>query len=394
MNTGSNIQSLRKKAGMSQEELAEKLGVSRQAVSKWEMGQSLPETEKLIALSKIFSVPLSYFITGEEQENAVNTDELLAEYLRSADVIIRKKCRKNMVITTALCTAICVIAAAVSISTASRLGSNDRDRINDLEMLIYDKVNQLSAEINSVRNSITAEQSDFENVQVDISNPDVPNKKCTVDVSFGVKEWQEGTVCTVIVRCGGESFEGQGNYKNGIITASVPAGMDGDMEVSATFEKDGVVKSGVLSEMGHVMEKFQPIIEGRNALSASRSTWGNQSSDWKIKGDVSVRIFNIEACQGIKNVKLNIFKDGKLIKTVDNIPTKEEGSDALFADYDVTEGGELSVPYGTDTTYTYVFEIEDGYGVKWSADAGGYEIIGGDFNSLDGFSGEGAVRIP
>ena len=322
MNTGSNIQSLRKKAGMSQEELAEKLGVSRQAVSKWEMGQSLPETEKLIALSKIFSVPLSYFITGEEQENTVNTDELLAEYLRSADVIIRKKCRKNMVITTALCTAICVIAAAVSISTASRLGSNDRDRINDLESLIYNKTNQLSAEINSVRNSITAEQSDFENVQVDISNPDVPNKKCTVDVSFGVKEWQEGTVCTVIVRCGGESFEGQGNYENGIITASVPAGMDGDMEVSATFEKDGVVKSGVLSEMGHVMEKFQPIIKGRNALSASRSTWGNQSSDWKIKGDVCARIFNIEACQGIKNVKLNIFKDGKLIKTVNQISNR------------------------------------------------------------------------
>ena len=146
--------------------------------------------------------------------------------------------------------------------------------------------------------------------------------------------------------------------------------------------------------MGYVMEKFQPIIEGRNALSASHSTWGNQSSDWKIRGDVSVRIFNIEACQGIRNVKLNIFKDGELIKTVDNIPTVEEGSDALFAEYDVTEGGELSVPYGTDTTYTYVFEIEDGYGVKWSADAGGYEIIGGDFNSLDGFSGEGAVRIP
>jgi transcriptional regulator with XRE-family HTH domain len=50
------LQMLRKEKGLSQEKLAEILGVSRQAISKWESGQTYPETDKLIALSEIFGV--------------------------------------------------------------------------------------------------------------------------------------------------------------------------------------------------------------------------------------------------------------------------------------------------------------------------------------------------
>ncbi len=50
------LYALRKKSGMSQEQLAEKLNVSRQAISKWESGSAMPETEKLIAISNYFNV--------------------------------------------------------------------------------------------------------------------------------------------------------------------------------------------------------------------------------------------------------------------------------------------------------------------------------------------------
>ena len=56
--TASRLAGLRKKYGFSQEELAEKIGVSRQAVSKWERAESSPDTENLIALSKIYSLSL------------------------------------------------------------------------------------------------------------------------------------------------------------------------------------------------------------------------------------------------------------------------------------------------------------------------------------------------
>jgi len=59
------IQELRKGKGLSQEQLAEILGVSRQAVSKWEGGQSLPEIEKLIAMSELFEVTIDYILKGE-----------------------------------------------------------------------------------------------------------------------------------------------------------------------------------------------------------------------------------------------------------------------------------------------------------------------------------------
>ena len=59
------IQELRKGKGLSQEQIADVLGVSRQAVSKWESGQSLPEIEKLLSMSELFGVTIDYILKGE-----------------------------------------------------------------------------------------------------------------------------------------------------------------------------------------------------------------------------------------------------------------------------------------------------------------------------------------
>lgn len=68
MMTGNKISSCRKKAGMSQEALAAKLNISRQAVSRWETGEALPDTEKIIQLSKLFHVSTDYLLLDEIEE--------------------------------------------------------------------------------------------------------------------------------------------------------------------------------------------------------------------------------------------------------------------------------------------------------------------------------------
>lgn len=68
------IRDLRKKSGLSQEELAEKLDVSRQAVSKWELGAAVPTADKLLELSDFFGVSLDYLMRfdSDNPENPVS----------------------------------------------------------------------------------------------------------------------------------------------------------------------------------------------------------------------------------------------------------------------------------------------------------------------------------
>lgn len=63
---------LRKNRGLSQEQLAEKLNVSRQAVSKWESGTAFPETEKLIIISNYFGVSVDYLLKDVERDNPIS----------------------------------------------------------------------------------------------------------------------------------------------------------------------------------------------------------------------------------------------------------------------------------------------------------------------------------
>ena len=66
MTIADRIQTLRKSKGMSQEELADAAGVSRQAVSKWESEQSIPDIDKIVTLSEIFDVTTDYLLKGIE----------------------------------------------------------------------------------------------------------------------------------------------------------------------------------------------------------------------------------------------------------------------------------------------------------------------------------------
>ncbi len=71
---GSKLLGLRKKAGLSQGELADKLGVSRQAVSKWECDESLPDTENLITLARLYGISIDELVGNEppKQNGAAN----------------------------------------------------------------------------------------------------------------------------------------------------------------------------------------------------------------------------------------------------------------------------------------------------------------------------------
>lgn len=69
------ITALRKKAGWSQEELAEQLGVTRQSVSKWEGAQSVPDMDKVVQMSRLFGVTTDFLLKDELSEEEDCTRE-------------------------------------------------------------------------------------------------------------------------------------------------------------------------------------------------------------------------------------------------------------------------------------------------------------------------------
>ncbi|MDE6432699.1 MAG: helix-turn-helix domain-containing protein [Lachnospiraceae bacterium] len=83
MNVADRIQNLRKIKGISQEQLAEAIGVSRQAVSKWESEQSTPDLEKIVLMSDFFDVTTDYLLKGIEPTNEI-------EHMTVGDVIDNK----------------------------------------------------------------------------------------------------------------------------------------------------------------------------------------------------------------------------------------------------------------------------------------------------------------
>lgn len=85
MNFAEKLCVLRNQSGYSQEQLAEKMGVSRQAVSKWESGVTLPETEKIIQLSDLFDVSIDFMLRDALIDRSRdNLDRVVFKFLGSA----------------------------------------------------------------------------------------------------------------------------------------------------------------------------------------------------------------------------------------------------------------------------------------------------------------------
>lgn len=87
MNFGEKLQLLRKARGLSQEALAEQLGVTRQAVSKWELGDATPDLENVVALARFFGVSTDYLLLTEQEETT--SEKPAATALRDAGFVHR-----------------------------------------------------------------------------------------------------------------------------------------------------------------------------------------------------------------------------------------------------------------------------------------------------------------
>lgn len=238
MTLGEQIQSLRKTAGLSQEELGDKLGVARQSVSKWESDTTVPELDKLIAMSRLFGVSMGALLNLEEPEDT--TEELTQRELTAVEEIAKRLAppaqpgppkRRGSRMAAGAAAAAVVIAGLLFAGRISRMQTQLdqlQGRVAGINSDISGQISSLAGQVRSIleEQDQPLARSDYQIIEMDLAGGTV-----TFQLSATPKEYHEGM--TAVFSAAGTEFK----------TVSVPGEEEGGHTFSARLTcplKDGI----------------------------------------------------------------------------------------------------------------------------------------------------------
>lgn len=292
MTLGQQIQALRKAAGLSQEELGEKLGVARQSVSKWESDATVPELEKLIAMSKLFGVSMGSLLGLEESGGAEG--ELTERELRALEEIARRTARPQGGTRRRGRLYGAILAAAALLVGAWLFGRVQR--LEDQLSTLYNNVDGIrdtvSGQMGSLAGQIRAqvrealEEQDQVTAQkgYDVAGMDLKAGTVTFALSAIPREYREGmTAAFTAAGADFEAVEVPGELGAGqSFSARLTCPLADDISLTVAFTEDGVTVS---KELGR---------ERLLLANAELSLWGNlnwtASNRGQEKGMVLTRL--------------------------------------------------------------------------------------------------------
>ena len=304
---------LRRASGMSQEELAEKLGVSRQAVSKWESGATQPELPKLIELSKIYQVSVDALLSLEhakEQQDsspaapaAEGTAQDTVEDAPAAKPDFRTFCAQHKK---------SIGGAAVALAALIAVGAHYNSRIHalssqvdDLRSELYGVQSSLSNQINGISSTVSdileRETSLVLQFDYDVTSVDLKKEECTLAFSLLPKAIDEETHVSLLVT-DRDAPSPENCHRlpltqndHGYLTGEVTLALSNDLGVSVSFEKDGAKQSGDLGSIYSLKDNALPQVSYLHIpYSYSRSTgkpWEyhfRPSSGERLSGSISL----------------------------------------------------------------------------------------------------------
>ncbi len=318
MTTGEKITALRKEQGMSQEALGEKLGLSRQAVSKWEADQAVPTMDNLMELSKLFGVPVDTLLRpdAELMSKAEDSDE---SWPGAENQPVRNENRKWKIAAIAAAGLLCVsvVCSAVSLWRVLAMQQQiDTLRMQSGPSTIYYPDNT------SAENSDLADWS--ENVTVDPQNTD----NLLVTVSAVPRSMLDGETAKFVVRSGDQSWECDAEDNNGYSgKLSVPF-----VDTFSVY----LTLTGTSGETRNILVTSEYDLEQRLRLSVTAhwnnggiSSIGEKNPTTTVSGGVEVRVYC--SSEDVKPASSNIvlYRNGK-VQDMQPIDIKDFTGDSTF----------------------------------------------------------------
>lgn len=376
---------LRRASGMSQEELAEKLGVSRQAVSKWESGATQPELQKLIELSKLYSVSVDELLSLEHakapQDTAPDAEAPVQDGFESASAKekpgLRTFCAQHK-------RAIGGAAAALAALIAVGVHYNDRinalnTQVNDLRSQLYDVQNSLSNQIAGISSNVSdileRESSLISQYNYEITNVDLKKQECTIAFSLLPKTISEGTTVIIGVTDHGNSSP-LDSYRPGYsadltqdgfgyLHGSVTVPLSDELGVGVNFKHDGETQSEELDTIYDLKSRYQPQLK---SFLAPISYERQAGSKWQYQftpGNAGIPLGTISlgalSDVSIRSACLEYTRANQLLRRVPLEASYSDGSAVTYVGDDSAEAVGASVIEGVsyyDLAYASSSESE------------------------------------
>lgn len=345
---GRRVQEARKAAGLSQESLGERLGVSRQAVSKWESDASVPDLENLIAMSRIFGVTIGALLgvepetaeepsaeeapeaSGGESGDAAPDKGLTDRELAAVEAIVQKYLeaarrprwsrRRKVLAGAAICAVLALAVCALSSSFFSL-----ENRLDQVQSQVYGIERSVGNQIGSLTGQISgllAEQNSLiSGYDIRVTDYDLEQQMWYLAATVTPKEYTADTVVTFTARTDtGATASAQARNEGGVFTAenwavpmaSTPAWTDegvpldgGAVQISAAFEDSGTIRTQTLEEHLYLdLKDYRLEVDGRweTEWASGRLTLGNL--DLQIEN-------NTELPVELADAELSLFRHGE-----------------------------------------------------------------------------------
>lgn len=264
MTIGEKIAKLRKQAGLSQEAFSEKLGISRQAVSKWENGTAQPTNENLAQIARLFDVTISSLLDDEDinmgsaSQYSTANEEFVENIAETKEIKIHTKALK---ISSVCQSAAIIILSIATIAQGVTIGSLK----NDLEYLTGKQkgdYSTLQSQISSLENRMyynsypISTNDDFTDYHYSILDYDIESNIATLHFSVVPKDYTRDTQAKIVIKGREKDYSVNANMVNNIFVADAAVYCEDGMDVYLYLTENGKTRSFILDKLENPASKY------------------------------------------------------------------------------------------------------------------------------------------
>ena len=405
MTTGQKIAAKRRELELSQEALGDKLGVSRQTIYKWESDTSLPEIEKLVALSRLFQVPVGWLLGAEEEPAKGGSDfspeqlklleEILGRYQQAGQENLspgqreqveelvrqgrgagRKRRRWPW-----------VLAGLILVWAGWSLFR----RLDQLEQQYYDlgnSVGNITYSVNSQIGSITRQVEDVlksmneltADYSVAYTSLDLASNTVTFSLRVVPKTYTPGMSVLFLVDNGKETLEFPAQEgENGVFTREASCPITDGITLSAVFVTGETRQTQLLDQYSGLYSDSFPYVDVSGPWTLHQvEDFAQGDGSFRIPEDyVTVRMRDqpeLNQSQ-VGTVQVGLFRNQRLVQWLE--PCEQPSNYHGFEDHDFyrMEPLELTLEEGDEVGFAAL--CTDQYGRQWMQSDVPFVVVGG-----------------